>query len=284
MRILVACTAGCKRQYDASDLAHGSRFHCACGEVLTVPRLQGFEATVVRCSACGAPRQGAEPVCRHCSASFTLVDQDLNTVCPQCMARVGDRARFCHHCSAVLSAEEVAGEASDKGCPVCGTDVPLRSRQFGDEALNLLECHRCAGMWLSSEIFRVLEERAKAASVEVPQQSSPTPSVQSLGEIRYRPCPVCAKLMNRKNYGRKSGVIVDSCHPHGTWFDHEELDRILSWIRQGGLARANALKAREVEDRARLRRFEPIGESPEPFRSRRGTVFLEVLDSFLDFF
>ncbi|MCB1035855.1 MAG: hypothetical protein KDD47_18690, partial [Acidobacteria bacterium] len=166
MRVLVACTSGCQRQYDVSDLSAGSRFHCACGEVLAVPRLAGFEAAVVRCSGCGAPRQGSEAECRHCGASFTLVDRDLNTVCPQCLARVGDRARFCHHCAAPLAAEELGGEPSVHSCPACGGGVALVSRRLGQEVLSLLECHRCAGIWLSGETFRVLEDRAQAVATD----------------------------------------------------------------------------------------------------------------------
>ena len=285
MRVLIACTAGCQRQYDASELARGSRFHCACGEVLTVPRPGGFEASVVRCSACGAPRQAGEALCGHCDASFTLVDRDLNTVCPQCMARVGDRARFCHHCAAPLTAEEVAGEVSRLGCPSCGQEEPLVSRQLGRQALSFLECHRCAGMWLSAETFRILEERAQASSAEAPPKAGPAAPVPTAGAVAYRPCPVCEKLMHRRNYGRKSGVIVDRCHDHGTWFDHRELDRILSWIRQGGLSRAKILESQELEEKARQRRRASLDEpSPTPSSSRRGADFFDVLDVLTHFF
>ena len=50
----------------------------------------------------------------------------------------------------------------------------------------------------------------------------------------YRKCPDCTNIMNRQNYGRRSGVIIDLCPEHGLWFDHAELDAILEWIRAGG--------------------------------------------------
>ena len=40
--------------------------------------------------------------------------------------------------------------------------------------------------------------------------------------------------MNRRNWGQKSGVIVDVCQNHGVWFDLDELDKLLRWIRTGG--------------------------------------------------
>jgi Zn-finger nucleic acid-binding protein len=62
----------------------------------------------------------------------------------------------------------------------------------------------------------------------------------------YRPCPVCGKLMHRLNFGRKSGIIVDSCRPHGLWFDANELDAVVRWIRTGGESEARRLR-REME-------------------------------------
>jgi len=62
----------------------------------------------------------------------------------------------------------------------------------------------------------------------------------------YRPCPVCGKLMHRLNFGRRSGIILDSCQPHGLWFDANELDAVVRWIRTGGESEARRLR-REME-------------------------------------
>ena len=45
--------------------------------------------------------------------------------------------------------------------------------------------------------------------------------------------------MNRVNLARCSGVIVDICRAHGTWFDREELSRIVEFYTRwaGSLAR-----------------------------------------------
>ena len=56
--------------------------------------------------------------------------------------------------------------------------------------------------------------------------------------------------MNRRNYGQKSGVIVDVCQHHGVWFDLHELEDLLRWLRQGG----ERLAQRDVEaERAAVR-------------------------------
>tara|TARA_B100001173_G_scaffold239382_1_gene209126 strand:- start:19 stop:465 length:447 start_codon:yes stop_codon:yes gene_type:complete len=51
---------------------------------------------------------------------------------------------------------------------------------------------------------------------------------------KYRPCPACQTLMNRKLHGKRSGVIVDSCREHGIWLDAGELRQLMEWSRAGG--------------------------------------------------
>lgn len=52
--------------------------------------------------------------------------------------------------------------------------------------------------------------------------------------------------MNRRNYARRSGVIIDACKDHGIWFDADELPRILAWVRAGGKAEAEQQEADET--------------------------------------
>ena len=71
--------------------------------------------------------------------------------------------------------------------------------------------------------------------------------------VRYRPCAVCGELMNRFNFANCSGVILDSCKPHGVWFDPDELRRIVEFIRGGGLDMARDKERVSLElERRRL--------------------------------
>jgi Zn-finger nucleic acid-binding protein len=256
MRLLVQCPE-CKRQYDATKRAVGSRFRCHCGEVVTVQRPKGHEARVVRCSSCGAARGDEDATrCPYCHSSFTLHERDLNTVCPHCLALVSDRARFCHHCGTGLAPELDAGGETDLVCPACRGDRTLVSRQIGTEKLAILECGACAGFWLGHDAFRLLIERAQhetlpeghllenprdvAARFGLPAGSA-APKKRG-NDSFYRPCPLCEEMMNRRNYGGTSGVIIDLCKTHGIWFDADELARILVWIRSGGVEKAREKK------------------------------------------
>lgn len=218
--------------------------------MLQVPEPKSHEASVVRCTSCGAPRERGAHRCGHCHADFTLHERDLHTICPSCAARVSDRAKYCHHCGQVLAASEVAGEQSDLGCPACDEAPPLSSRRLGRLDLSMLECQRCAGMWLDNRVFEQLTLRAR---VDAPTDDVLAAILQSGSEARseheaaagtgrrkwrYRKCPACGKMMQRRNYGHKSGVIIDVCRDDGVWLDADELHRIVTWIRGGGRERA----------------------------------------------
>jgi len=57
--------------------------------------------------------------------------------------------------------------------------------------------------------------------------------------------------MNRVNFANCSHVVVDVCKQHGTWFDRDELRRIVEFIRAGGLESARAREMAELEERRR---------------------------------
>ena len=78
--------------------------------------------------------------------------------------------------------------------------------------------------------------------------------------------------MHRRNYGRKSGIIIDHCSSHGYWFDSRELEPILQWVRKGGeqkVARLEEKERRETDRRQELEgHLDPMAsEWPTPNRS-----------------
>lgn len=236
MRVLVACHQ-CQRRYQASERKIGKKFRCHCGVVLTVEQPRGHEAHVVRCSSCGGARQKNARNCGYCGADFTLHERDLNTVCPNCLARVSDRARYCCQCGDRLAAEAVAGETVQGVCPACPEEEHLASRRLGRENVNVLECQNCTGLWLNVASFRELRDRAARRAVHLDEaafsQAEPRQRTDQTGPL-YRPCVVCGQLMVRRWYAPGSGVIIDLCKDHGIWFDATELHQVLQWISEGG--------------------------------------------------
>lgn len=269
MRVLVACKQ-CQRRYEASRRKIGTKFRCHCGAVLRVHQPKGHTARVVRCSSCGGARQGYTRNCGFCGSDFTLHERDLNTVCPNCLARVSDKARYCSACGDWLSAEAIAGEASTFRCPACPGAELLTSRELGHEKLNVLECQSCTGLWLSVETFRELRNRSARNAVHLTEAvltpNRPRESAKQSGPL-YRPCVECRKLMSRKLYAPGSGVIIDLCRDHGLWFDAAELHEVLKWIANGGSPKDAVEEMDEKRPRQPLpnQRFESTAEREYDF-------------------
>ena len=40
--------------------------------------------------------------------------------------------------------------------------------------------------------------------------------------------------MQRRNFRKSSGVIIDRCNKHGTWLDADELEQITGFVISGG--------------------------------------------------
>jgi Zn-finger nucleic acid-binding protein len=189
------------------------------------------EASSLHCPNCGAPADPEARRCTYCKARLATVS------CPSCFALIFDGAAFCPRCGARRSRVE-HGEAGPK-CPAC--KVVLRELTIG--STSLLECPGCDGTWMDAEAFERLcaDKEAQAAVLHRVAGREAPPA----DRVKYRPCVRCGKMMNRVNFGRLSGTVVDVCKGHGTYLDPGELQRIVEFIRSGGLDRA---RTRQMED------------------------------------
>ena len=130
----------------------------------------------------------------------------------------------------------MAAADSEQTCPDC--KLPLTTFKAG--AGQLQACGRCGGQMVTHGLLRALLEQREVLGAAVPSPGE-APRGNPLNDpVRYRPCPSCQQLMNRKNFGGASGIIVDVCVRHGTFFEAGELPRVLEFVRRGGLAQAQA--------------------------------------------
>ena len=156
---------------------------------------------------------------------------------------------------------------------------------------SLRECPQCQGVWADVAVLQqICAEREKQAAVLGMESASPA-SVGPEKQIRYLPCPVCSKLMNRVNFARCSNVIVDVCKSHGTWFDKDELRRTIEFIRAGGMDKARAREIAQLEDERRRLQAErtasiPLENQDTDFLSHNhqsgASIALELLRHLLD--
>jgi len=194
-----------------------------------------MEARVIRCSGCGASVPADAPQCPYCQAQLATV------ACPACFALVPLSAIHCPACGAEVH-PAVPVTADGAPCPACAK--PLARASVGEQAVQ--ECLACGGLWLEREAFeRLGASRERQGAVIGALPGAPAKAEPEIGSIQYRPCPVCSQRMNRVNYARRSGVVLDICKDHGLWFDRDELRRVLVFIQDGGLDRA---RERDLED------------------------------------
>jgi Zn-finger nucleic acid-binding protein len=188
----------------------------------------------LNCPNCGAAAATDATRCDYCGSRLAVV------ACPSCFGSMFLGAQFCPHCGTKIQAPEAA-EGKTLKCPGCAGDMhPVR---LG--ATSMHQCDQCASAWLAPNDFASLcsnrEERgtvmtslgAGGVAARAPDQ----------GKVRYVHCAVCDKVMNRVNFGKMSGIIIDVCKNHGVWFERDELRGVLQFVANGGLDRMRATEA-----------------------------------------
>ncbi|KYF79365.1 hypothetical protein BE11_42875 [Sorangium cellulosum] len=149
-------------------------------------------------------------------------------------------AERCDGCGHELGLEPIA-EPDALRCSDC--DEPFSA--FHAATGLLRDCGRCGGQLVDHALLRDLLERRESYGRSAPRPPRRPEHVDV--RVRYVRCPACRQPMNRKNFAGKSGIIVDICREHGTWFDRGELPQLLSFVASGGAARARQQQTEEAE-------------------------------------
>ena len=209
----------------------------------------------MQCPNCGAPVAEDQTQCKYCHSVLTI------TACPSCFNAVFKGMRFCPACGAAISRSEDRNDLQLM-CPRC--DQILTAADIAGTRIR--ECGSCGGIWLDTETFqKICSEREQQEKALV--YPSPASAAEPLTpEKYYIPCPECGVLMNRKNFAACSGVVLDVCKSHGIWFDRLELQRIVTFIQDGGLHKAREIELDNLkaeQDRLRAMQYgPPLGDIP----------------------
>jgi Zn-finger nucleic acid-binding protein len=146
-------------------------------------------------------------------------------------------------------AEEEGAILENRPCPRC--EVPMRGAKIGD--FSVAKCSQCGGFFVPNETFDKMQERSDR--VIFPTGGGQRGKVEQESAVRYVRCPVCLNMMNRTNFARISGVIIDSCRGHGIWFDPDEMEKIMDFIARGGLQKSKAADIERLKDEEKFVRL-----------------------------
>jgi Zn-finger nucleic acid-binding protein len=216
-------------------------------------------AETLSCPMCGAAAATDASHCEHCGARLATA------ACPSCFGLLFVGQEFCPHCGAKADRQAGVAPAKPLPCPRCQTD--LEAVVIGGNQMQ--ECGDCEGLWLEAATLQKLcaDREQQAALLGAAAHLPANEDLAIERHIRYVPCPICKALMNRVNFANCSNVIVDVCHEHGTWFDRDELRRVMEFIRDGGMEKAHEREVEELEERRRsaARPVMGVGAAPLVF-------------------
>ena len=231
----------------------------------------------LNCPNCGASVADNSNHCGHCNSRLKTMS------CPGCFGTIFQGNRFCPLCGEKAAAARVSAKKVGD-CPRCKKKLQL----IQVEDVAFCECAGCDGVWMDAETFETVCANSEKQAVvlakldEIAEHRQPP-------KVQYVPCPECGQFMNRNNFARSSGVIIDSCRQHGLWFDAEELPKIIKFIRQGGLDYARQKERAQLEaERSRLRQ-ERFTHAVDRFKSEKhsgvpGSKRSLAIKEFIDFF
>ena len=228
-----------------------------------------MDAGALHCPNCGGPAAPGDAACGYCRAVLATVS------CPSCFALMFDGAAYCPKCGARRARTARADQHAP--CPSCR--ATMHDVQVGETAM--LECERCRAVWIDAATFErvcasgeaqaaVLHHwpgvhssadgpatRTSTASEPRERSGVGAPASERGGgsgapprqiQVRYRKCVACGTMMNRLNFGKLSGTIIDVCKGHGTLLDAGELHRIVTFVQGGGIERMRKRQIDELRD------------------------------------
>ncbi|MCP5107369.1 MAG: zf-TFIIB domain-containing protein [bacterium] len=212
--------------------------------------------------------------------------------CVNCAAPLPPNSIVCPYCKTRndvdlkgIAETRVEKPETERICPRC--DQPLQTIDLKMEGKFLIErCKECMGLFFDPGELETIMDKSVDGVYNIDSSR-----IEGLIKMRrhqeypvaYIKCPVCRKLMNRVNFGTRSGVIVDTCKEHGMWLDGGELRQLMQWMKAGGQIlhhksqleeeRAKRQKAeRKLRETAAVDIMQPVGSHGHGgFGSRAGS-------------
>ncbi|SMC55000.1 Transcription factor zinc-finger [Desulfocicer vacuolatum DSM 3385] len=193
-----------------------------------------------KCISCSAPLPPNAIVCEYCG---TRNDTDLAGIHTYTTHEL-ESARTCPRCNLAMKT----------------IDLKLNGKFY------IERCQQCMGLFFDPGELEVLLKASVKNVFHINRKKldriNATMAKKS-PSVNYVKCPECHKIMNRMNFGSRSGVIVDRCTEHGVWLDGGELRHLFEWMKAGGEildqeAREKQIRKKEKEQMATTKKDAPL--------------------------
>lgn len=163
---------------------------------------------MARCTSCSAPLLANSNICRYCGIRN---DIDLHA---QNYTSLNQSERICPECDTAMHTIELA--------------MPT--------PLHVERCKRCFGIFFDPGEIQILLENSVSGVFDINKSLMRTINKERFQNksVKYVKCPDCRVLMNRVNFGHRSGVVIDQCKKHGIWLESGEIIHLLEWKKAGG--------------------------------------------------
>ncbi|MBU1172741.1 MAG: zf-TFIIB domain-containing protein [Proteobacteria bacterium] len=206
--------------------------------------------------------------------------------CNNCSAPLPPHSNICDHCGSKNDTDlkgihqfTIHEPDSARTCPRC--KISLQTIDLKVEGKFLIErCEQCLGLFFDTgeleallkasvtHVYHIDRQKIDGLNQTSPSKDYPT---------TYIPCPVCGSIMNRVNFGTRSGVIIDRCPEHGMWLDGGELRHLLEWVKAGGellsKQKNEQLKKEKARQNGKSRNIRPsMGATPSVTFDQYGSI------------
>lgn len=207
---------------------------------------------MARCASCNARLSKDELLCDYCSVRSNLDLQAKASAqscivvprCTRCAAPLRPRVPECRFCGLHndLDLSDTASyEFSDvetvRECPQCHQEFRKIELKF-EKSIQVERCDQCFGMFFGPRVVEHVLDHGVSHVNEINHKLLDNVNRDRYRKdnvVTYRKCPVCGQLMGRRNFGYRSGVVIDHCQFHGVWLDNGELRHLLEWKKAGGV-------------------------------------------------
>lgn len=215
-----------------------------------------MKVEALNCPNCGAAVSDKSVSCNHCRSRLKTMS------CSSCFGTIFEGSKFCPLCGEKAVGSNVLSEENIGDCPRCKVKMQL----IEVDEIKLSECEKCEGIWSDIETFEAIcaSRENQSAILRKLNEILHHPKYE---KVQYVPCPDCKQLMNRNNFAKVSGIIIDTCKDHGVWFDADEMPKIIEFIRKGGMEYSRQKEMASIEDQKQQLRNERFKFSVDRFKN-----------------